>query len=462
MTTTPRGRPTSAPIRFGARTPVGRPAPAVRSDAGPGLNAWVTCGVTLTPATTGQMSAHIPFSVGGGGSIVGWSDMRNGRMSCFASRLDGNGDHVGGWTAGGNAVSVSDSSQILVGAATDNAGGGLFLYANVDPQIDNAHDLYLQRLTGAGTAAGGFPAGGKRLIEGAVGTGGMFSDGSGGLFFGWSQPSGTNLKVTRLDATGAATGGWPVGGIDTGIPDQADGEAAVDGVGGLYFVFVTSNTVNVQRYTSTGVLGGWPAGGVVVFSSVTPFSSGVEVGITRLSNGDALVAWVNPSTNRVFAQRVNAAGTVDAGWPATGRQLTTSTDPQQQPQVVADGAGGALIAWAETVLPFPFGKVFVQRVTSAGAISGGWPATGVALLTSDTAFEPSNLVSDGANGAIAAWTDLRSGNDADIYAQRVAATGAVAAGWPADGVAICASGGDTPFPLLATDGAGGAIVTYQN
>jgi hypothetical protein len=159
---------------------------------------------------------------------------------------------------------------------------------------------------------------------------------------------------------------------------------------------------------------------------------------------------------------VNAAGTVDASWPAAGRQVTTSTETQEQPELVADAAGGVLVLWAETTFPFPFGKVYVQRLTETGAVSGGWPATGTALLTTDTGFEPSNLVSDGASGAIAAWTDLRSGNDADIYAQRVLATGAIAPGWPADGVAICAAAGDQPFPQLVTDGAGGAVVSYQD
>jgi hypothetical protein len=190
-------------FRFGSRHGFVRPAPVAGNDArpdiAPGVNAWVGCGVVLTPGTTNQLSSHLLIPIGGG-AIIGWSDGRSLNLNAFASRLDGDGNYVSGWTAGGNPISVTDSSQLLVGAGTDNAGGALFLYVNVDPQFDNAHDFYLQRLTSAGAVAAGYPATGKPLIAGAVGTGGMVPDGSGGLFFGWSQPPGSNLRVTRLGA----------------------------------------------------------------------------------------------------------------------------------------------------------------------------------------------------------------------------------------------------------------------
>lgn len=449
----------AARFRFGTRPVTARATPTSAPSRALGVSDWIKCGVTLTPATTNNASFQLVFPDGAGGAVVAWSDQRGGsNFDCFASRLGPTGNLVSGWSGGGNAVSVIDSSQVITGSGTDNGGGGFFLYTDVDPQFANTHDIYLQHLTSSGAVASGYPAGGKTMIQGSVGTIGMLPDGSGGLYFGWSTPDGSNVRVKRLDATGAATLGWPAGGIDTGVPDAVNGEPALDGAGGFYLALSTATTVVIQRYSSTGVASGWPGGGLTVAAP----GAQVSPTIVKLSNNDALVAWVDPATSHVFAQRINAAGTVNGSWPAGGKQVSTGTAGEDQPELVADAVGGALIVWQELAPPlFLLGKPFVQRLTSTGGVSGGWPATGVQLLSADTDYGTSNLISDGANGAIVAWTDLRNGN-ADIYMQRVLAGGAVDGAWPADGAAVCDAAGDQAFPQLATDGANGAIVALED
>jgi hypothetical protein len=46
------------------------------------------------------------------------------------------------------------------------------------------------------------------------------------------------------------------------------------------------------------------------------------------------------------------------------------------------------------------------------------------------------IVADGSGGAILAWEDNRSGNY-DIYAQHVLASGEPDAAWPVDGLPVC-------------------------
>jgi hypothetical protein len=411
-----------------------------------GVSDWVHCGVTLTPGTT-NLAFQRTISTGAGGSLVGWSDQRNGtNLDIFASQLGPTGNLVSGWAAGGNVVSVSDSSQLLVSAGTDNAGGAFFVYTNVDPQFANNHDGYLQHMTSSGTVAGGYPANGKTMVTGEIGTGGMLPDGSGGLFFGWSTPSGSNIRVTRLDASGTATAGWPAIGIDTGVLDQVNGEPEVDGAGGIYLTWSTATELKIQRFGPTGAVAGWPVGGLTV---ATPGGE-VNPRAVKLSNNDALVAWVDPTTLHVLAMRVNAAGTVDAGWPAGGKQVSTGAGEEDSPEIVADAAGGGLVLWQEPTPPFfLFGNLYLQRLTSSGGISAGWAAAGVPLMSTQSAYESFNLLSDGANGAIAAWTDLRNGSDADIYTQRIVAGGTTAPGFDADGVVICdATPGDQTFPEI--------------
>jgi hypothetical protein len=69
------------------------------------------------------------------------------------------------------------------------------------------------------------------------------------------------------------------------------------------------------------------------------------------------------------------------------------------------------------------------------------------------------ITPDGAGGAFITWQDKRSGNW-DIYAQRVDASGNAL--WTPDGVAICTTAGDQRSPQLTADGAGGAIITWED
>jgi hypothetical protein len=84
----------------------------------------------------------------------------------------------------------------------------------------------------------------------------------------------------------------------------------------------------------------------------------------------------------------------------------------------------------------------------------------VALCTAASEQLFPTIVSDGAGGAIVTWQDARSGPTADIYAQRVNAVGVPL--WTADGVALCTAANGQAYPTIASDGAAGAIVTWYD
>lgn len=67
------------------------------------------------------------------------------------------------------------------------------------------------------------------------------------------------------------------------------------------------------------------------------------------------------------------------------------------------------------------------------------------------------LTSDGQGGAIVAWSDARHANR-DVFAQRVSATGEAA--WLPDGIPICDLPSSQSWPLIVGDTAGGAIVVW--
>ncbi len=82
-----------------------------------------------------------------------------------------------------------------------------------------------------------------------------------------------------------------------------------------------------------------------------------------------------------------------------------------------------------------------------------------ALCTATRDQYSPKITSDGAGGAIVTWEDFRSGYY-DIYAQRINAAGTSV--WSADGVALCLATGDQNFPAITSDGTGGAIVTWRD
>jgi len=83
-----------------------------------------------------------------------------------------------------------------------------------------------------------------------------------------------------------------------------------------------------------------------------------------------------------------------------------------------------------------------------------------AICTAADTQEAPVIAPDGAGGAIIAWQDYRSGTDNDIYAQRVDASGNPL--WTASGVAISTAAGSQESPRIVTDGTGGAIIAWED
>ena len=141
--------------------------------------------------------------------------------------------------------------------------------------------------------------------------------------------------------------------------------------------------------------------------------------------------------------------------------LCTAGYEQFSPAIVSDGAGGAIVTWQDYRTrpggPFTSGyaDIYARRVSAAGAPQ--WTDDGVALCTT-AGYDQTHptIASDGAGGAIVTWSDARSGP----HAQRVSAAGAPQ--WTADGVALSTAADPITSPRIVPDGAGGAIVTWSN
>src|SRR5262245_22576629 len=70
-------------------------------------------------------------------------------------------------------------------------------------------------------------------------------------------------------------------------------------------------------------------------------------------------------------------------------------------------------------------------------------------------------VADGKGGAYIVFDDNRAGSH-DIYVQRLTASGSVAPGWPATGLAVCTAVDIQMVPVAVADGGGGVYVAWDD
>lgn len=168
----------------------------------------------------------------------------------------------------------------------------------------------------------------------------------------------------------------------------------------------------------------------------------------------AIIAWQDRRDGgfNIFVQRLDAAG--NALWTAGGVEVCAEANDQSDPRLISDGAGGAIIAWEDARTSTNF-DIYAQRVDASGAPQ--WTVGGVALCTADFNQHNPAIVSDGAGGAIVVWQDHRAGQP-DIYAQLVDDAGDPM--WDVDGVAVCAASRAQQVPIAVSDDAGGAVVCW--
>jgi hypothetical protein len=214
----------------------------------------------------------------------------------------------------------------------------------------------------------------------------------------------------------------------------------------------------------------WPRFGRAV---ETAGDSQVHSSIVTDGSDGAIVVWQDPRLPRVniFAQHLRASGDVDPAWPVDGRALLANAGGELDkgdggqffPVIVSDGAHGAIVAWEDLRDSLDDIDVFAQHILADGTVDPAWQPDGVALTTAPGNQERLLIVSDGAGGAIVGWQDSRDGvADPGIFAQHVLATGLIDSRWPADGLAVCAIPGKQEFPAMAEDGSGGALLAWDD
>lgn len=350
------------------------------------------------------------------------------------------------WPPDGRAVCTADGAQVSPALVRDDAGGAIIVWQ--DDRASGA-GLYARRVLASGAPDPGWPEGGLALgAEGAWQT--ICTDGAGGAIVTWhdfrSGQFTPDIYAQRVLASGTVDPAWPPDGVALCTAAGVQNQPAVtpDGAGGAIIAWRDTRSgdsdIYAVRVLATGSVDpAWPSDGVALCSMAGSSQAGPA--IVSDGAGGAIVAWADGRNvdADIYAQRVLPSGTVDPVWPANGRMLSAATDHQAISTICTDGTGGAIVAWRD--LRNGNFDVYAQHVSGSGDVDPAWPPDGVVLCAAGGTQEGAAIVSDGASGAIITWHDLRPGSMGyDIYAQRVTASGGVAA--------VVAGGAAMPFRLL--------------
>lgn len=366
-----------------------------------GVRQWDTLGVMICGAVDIQNDPCI-VSDDEGGAIIAWVDSRGTSMDIYAQRVNASGTVL--WTADGVAVCNVYGNQFYPHIVTDGAGGAIIIWQ--DGRSGTGWEVYAQRLNSSGAN------------EWYI----------GGIMIGFGQ------SLNHLDVAPDGSGGALIV-CEAILSDES-----------LTYVWRLDNDGNKV----------WNFGK----NNGADYYIG-NMRITSDAHGGAIIAFEsNPSlpyNTEAYAQRIDNNG-VDQ-WGEDGINVCATNFTESNVRLTGDGIGGAVLTWQDYQNGDHY-EAYAQRIDMSGAVL--WGANGVPVSAYGEHIYDLDIMSDSRRGAIITWRDTRdmATNLNDIYVQRMDSLGA--AQWTLHGEPLCVNTANQRSPYIITDGAGGAIVAWQD
>ena len=239
--------------------------------------------------------------------------------------------------------------------------------------------------------------------------------------------------------------------------DQQEVRVTSDGKGGAIVAWedfrnnLSFADIFAQRLDKNGIPK-WTLNGTGICSNIFDQRN---VSVTQISDAGAIIAWSDARNGNwdIYAQKIDSSGNVQ--WAANGVPVCVKALQQQDVKSVSDLNGGAYFVWIDSVAGYY--DLYVQHLDANG--NQLLASNGLAICTALDKQINAKIDVDGNGGCIITWMDKRYG-DYDIYAQRVNASGTVQ--WTNNGVLVASSAGNQSNPKIEPDGAGGAIIVWQD
>ncbi|MBU8923122.1 MAG: T9SS type A sorting domain-containing protein [Bacteroidales bacterium] len=261
-----------------------------------------------------------------------------------------------------------------------------------------------------------------------------------------------DIYIQRIDEFGSPD--WTVDGINlcAASGNQIYPQIINDGGGGAIVAWEDNRGIDsdiyAQRIKSSGVIQ-WTTDGEPLC-----VASGDQESLQIVADGagGAIVIWEDNrgSNTELYAQRINSLG--NTLWTSDGILVSVVPGYNYDLQVTSDESGGAIVTWRSS-------GIYAQRIDASGTLP--WGTSGVEICSATGDEDEPQIVSDEAGGAIITWIDSRRGgeNFSDIYAQYVSALGTTM--WTADGILVSTEYFDKQAPQIISDEVGGAIITWH-
>jgi len=302
----------------------------------------------------------------------------------------------------------------------DNSGGAIAVY-QIWQISDSYGQFYVQKIS----PEGDFLWGEKGVLIGSgYGEAGEFdsyavSDGSGGAVVIWverlpqpegePEPSYFQTHVAKIDSEGDVEWQRDIPGVDQAIPD---------GSGGVIIAYRApyQDNISVLKIDGEGNLL-WGQGGASL--NLSGYDS--QRDIASDNSGGVIVVQQIPGEDIICAQRVDSGGNIL--WQTGGVQACVG--PAEGAQVVSDGAGGAIIAYMRNI-PCEDGRtgycdvdIYAQRIDTEGNVL--WGPDGMPICAGPSHPNTPQIVADGAGGAIILFVFIA--DYTAFHAQRIDADG---------------------------------------
>jgi len=177
----------------------------------------------------------------------------------------------------------------------------------------------------------------------------------------------------------------------------------------------------------------WATNGVTLTATSGTANTNFVYGVVNDGSGNFIVAWGKGLTTdrNVYAQKVDASGVPQWSVPVP---ICEAAEAQRMIQIVADGSGGAIIAWLDR-RDGVADNIYAQRVNSSGSVL--WSIDGKMVMhrpfdAISSSLRRLKMMGDGRGGAILAceiWINRPLGTSYDIYGQKINGSGDFQ--WPA-------------------------------
>jgi len=414
---------------------------------------WTSDGLPIVSTTSTQVH-HSAVPDGHGGIFLTHENTATGDADIYAQWIDGSGSLR--WGSNGIVVTSAGGDQKFSAIAKDGSGGAYIAW-----QDDVSGNLYIQHLNASGSptwTSGGLTAcsapGEQTNVR-------MVADGSGGVILVWVDKrdgSSSDIYAQRFSNTGFPT--WTPNGIPvtTATGNQSSHVIMEDNAGGVIAVWqdyrngYSNMDIYAQRISASGIAL-WTADGIAVTSAENN-----QISPTMDLSGDRIIiSWDDSrsGSSDIYAQALDTANG-NPQWTADGVPVTTANGTQMSPRITRDGSGGAIITWADNRNLY---DIYGQKLNDNGTAQ--WTVDGIPINES-TGFQVSpEIVADNAGGAIIAWKDFRSGSDYGLYSQHIDGNASLL--HSADGLEITPSNVEaSQNHIIMSDESGGAITFWQD